>query len=270
MKLATFRNALKAGSIEVLRQEIYAVETEEAAELLREMTPAEGIVFLRLLGKDVALEAFEKLSPADQAAIVEGLDGREVGPLLDQLDPSDLVDLLDELPAKVVSQVVSAVGPQTRQDLNLLLGFPEDSVGRSMSPRYLAVREDETVGQCLERVRTAPLEEEELDAVFVVDATRKFVGVATLPGLLRAASDTRVGELANGASPIVAYEPLERATRIFRNEPVSVLPVVDREERLIGCIRATDAIELVEEEDAARLTQFGGTSALGGPDIDLR
>lgn len=270
MKLATFRNALKAGSIDVLRQEIFAVQADEAADLLKQMTPAEGIVFLRLLGKDVALDAFEQLSPAEQAEIVEGLDNQEIGPLLDQLDPSDLVELLDELPAKIVNRVVHAVGTQTRQDLSLLLGFPEDSVGRNMSPRYLAVRSSDSVQECLNRIRTSTLDEDELDAVFVFDQTRKLEGVVALAALLRAESGVRVGELANGAPPVMAHEPLESATKTFRRVPVSVLPVVDREGRLIGCIRAADAIELVEEEDAARLTQFGGTSALGGPDIDLR
>jgi magnesium transporter len=270
MTLQEFRKALKNSKLEQVRGEIQGLGTWDAIDLIRQMTPSEALIFLRLLGKDTALEVFESLNPSEQAELVEGLEPGEVKDMLDQLDPAEVVDVLDELPAKVVKRISKALSGGTLSEVSQLLGYPDGSVGRDLNPRYLAVFEGTMADEALKLVQDSALDAEDLEVVFVIGPTREYKGYVPLATLFRAAPQTRIEELLDDSAPaVLASDPIQNVTQMFKKYGFALVPVVDKERRLLGSIRAKDAIELVDEEAAKRLVQFGG-ALQSGPDIDIK
>ncbi|MFN7171350.1 MAG: magnesium transporter [Fimbriimonadaceae bacterium] len=270
MTLQEFRKALKSSKLERVRGEIQRLGTWDAIDLIRQMTPSEALVLLRLLGKDTALEVFESLNPSEQAELVESLEPGEVNDMLNQLDPAEVVDVLDELPAKVVKRITKALPSGTMSEVSQLLGYPDGSAGRDLNPRYLAVLEGTIASEALKLVQESVLDAEDLEVVFVIGPSREYRGYVPLATLFRASSGTRIENLLDDSAPaVVATDPIRNVTQMFKKYGFALVPVVDKEHRLLGSIRAEEAIELVDEEAAKRLVQFGGALQTG-PDIDLK
>jgi magnesium transporter len=254
-----------------LKDALKALDRDQVVETLRGLPPAQAVVVFRLLEKELALEVFEALLSAEQADLVSAMDDPEMGELLSQGDPADLVALLDELPAKVVKRTIATLSKDSREQVNQLLGYPPDSVGRSIDPRYILAGDDDTVADVLTRIRTSPLDEEDAEVVFVVGKGREYKGYVPVTRLLRSPVETPVGSLPLETESVLAYDPIRKATDKLTQLRLPVIAVLDREGRLVGSLRAADALELVEEEEASRLVQFGGAlTTAGGPDIDLR
>jgi magnesium transporter len=271
MNTKTLEALIRERDFKTLKAALSGLDRDQIVGILSGLSPAQAVVVFRLLEKTLALEVFETLSSSEQADLVSAMDDPEMGEILSEEDPADLVALLEELPAKVVKRAVATLSKDSRDRVNALLGYPADSVGRSIDPRYLTVSEDETVAQALAKVRVSTLDEEDVEVVFVVSEGRRYRGYVTVTRLLRADPGAPVGSLPLNEESVLAYDPIRKATEKLTRLRLPVLAVVDREGRLVGSLRAADALELVEEEEASRLVQFGGALAsMGGPDIDLR
>jgi magnesium transporter len=254
-----------------LKVVINSLDADQIVAVLSDLAPAQAVVVFRLLDKSLALEVFEALTPSEQTNLISGMEDPEIGELLSKGDPADLAALLEELPAKVVRRVTSTLSRESRESVQILLGYPADAVGRIIDPRYILATTEEPVRVVLDRIRESNLSEEDSEVVFVVAEGRKYVGYAPLARLLRADGAAPIGSIPLEAESVLAYEPIRHATERLTRLRLPILAVVDSEGRLVGSLRAADALEIVEEEEASRLVQFGGALAVsGGPDIDLR
>ncbi|QGH70148.1 magnesium transporter [Pseudactinotalea sp. HY158] len=227
----------------------------EVSELLDRLPAADAAVVFRLLSKDTAIDVFERLEPAAQADLITELGDAEVVGVFEALDPDDVVGLLDELPAKVTKRFLRELSPRQRRATAPILGFPQGSIGRRMTPEYLTAHPGENVATVLERVRRNEASAETIYVVPVVDASRTLVGIASLRDLLRAEPEEFVHEVMNAATSVVAYEDDEAAARRCLDVGLIAMPVVDREERLIGLLTIDDAVRIIraaEDEDRAR------------------
>jgi magnesium transporter len=271
LRIDDFRDAISEHRLEWAVEKLKQMNTGELIDLMRSATAAEALLILRMLNKEESLEVFEMLEPHEQAELIEGLEGPEAQRLIADLDAAEMIELMDELPAKVVKRITNLLSPQALSELNLLLGYPDDSVGREMDPRYLAVRDKATAAQALNLIRQSKLDYEDLDYVFVIGPQRQYLGYIPLAKLIKADPDTPVSELAIEPDlHVSAQSRVSEATKLFREYEMPVLPVLDNEGRLVGILHASDALSLLEEEDAQRLVQFGGAIQGDGPDLDLR
>lgn len=235
------------------------------ADELARMDAVDAGVAFRLLRKDRALEVFEELEPVDQQQILEGLRDRSFRDLIEDMAPDDRARMLREAPAKVVKRVLAGLSPNERRMTSSLLGYPEGSVGRYMTPEVMALSRALTVEQALRTVREKGADAETVYTLPVVDSGRRLTGVVELRELVLNAPGTMVSDLVV-TEPASAYatDSAEAAARLMRETNDFNLPVVDSEERLVGLFTIDDAVEVIEAADTEDVARQAGAAPWAG------
>ncbi len=227
--------------------------------VMQQLPKAQRVILFRLLDKNRAIEVFERLDGADQSELVQAMTAPDAVQLLEELHPDQRAAIFDELPAKVTKRLLLALSPEARAAVNVLLGYPEESAGRIMNPRYLAVRATDTVAEALAAVRASELDRDELRTLFVIDEGRVYQGLVSLAALVKAAPQTLVGDLIEDADIYVgATEKRLVAARLLKQHDLVALPVVDKEKRMVGVVAFDDVIDVLEEEASELFYQKAG------------
>ena len=239
------------------------------ADELGRLEPAERAPVFRMLTKERAAAAFEMLSPTHQGQLVEALGDSTVHHLFQALDAYDRTQLLEEMPANVATRLLAELPPDARGFTYVVLGYPEESAGRVMSPRYVALNEHMTAADALEKVRAARLRTREVLVLPVTDSGRRLVGVVDLPDVVVAAPGAEVGSLIKPDTYWVSVlEDQEVAARLIQEANLVALPVVDAEQRLLGVLTVDDAMEIIEAEETEDAARAGGAEPLYVPYLD--
>jgi magnesium transporter len=201
----------------------------------------------------MAADVFAYLEPDDQHYIIQSLSHKEASTIIDNLmsdDAADLLeDMLEEMPANVVKKILANARPDTRADINLLLQYPEDSAGSIMTVEYVDLRENMTVADAIERIRKVGLDSETVNTCYVLDEQRVLVGTVALRYLVILDPDDIIGEVMN--DNIISVNTLtdqEETARAFQKYDFTAMPVVDKENRMVGIITIDDVVDILEEE----------------------
>jgi magnesium transporter len=257
---------LTGGNLELIDRWLGQADVVEiAGELSRLPREARAVPF-RLLARDRALEVFELLDPSLQQELLEGLREANVRQLFEEMDPDDRARLTEELPAKVAHRLLAGLSPNERRLTSTLLGYPEDSAGRLMSPEVASLRAGMTVTEALDRLRRIGHSAETIYALPVTDDHRRLLGALGLRDLVLAAPDALVGDLMDTdvySARVDADQ--EEAARLIREADLLALPIVDTEDRLVGIVTVDDAMEVLEEEETEDVARGGGAEPLGRP-----
>ncbi len=260
---------LDAGDLRGTERWVAQRDLLTVADELARLEPAERAIVFRLLRKDRASDAFEALSPVHQAELLEALGDASVHDLFFALDAADRAELLDEMPANVAARLLSQLPAQARHYTDTLLGYPEESAGRAMSPRYVSLPETMTASDALARVRAASLRPREVLVLPVIDATRHLVGVVDLPDVVTASPEAPIGTLVRADTYAVSVgEDQEIAARLMQEANLVALPVLDHEDRLVGVLTVDDAMEIIEEEETEDAARAGGAEPILVPYLD--
>lgn len=235
-----------------------------ADELVRVDAAGMALVF-RLLDKGKALAVFEELDSSDQQEVLAGLRDRAFRELVEGMDPDDRARLIGEVPAKVARRVLAGLSPYERQMTAALLGYPEGSVGRMMTPEVVALHRNLTAAEAIDVVRTKGSNAETVYTLPVVDDGRRLIGIASLRELVTAPTDQRVDELAEKEYVSArATDDAEYAARLMRDANLLDLPIVDSEDRLLGFLTIDDAVEVIEAADTEDAYRQSGSEPLAG------
>ncbi|GAB2807140.1 magnesium transporter [Streptomyces daliensis] len=235
------------------------------ADELARMDTVDAVVAFRLLDKDQAITVFEELEPVDQQAVLMGLRDVAFRELVEGMDPDDRVRMLREAPAKVAQRVLAGLSAHERRMTAALLGYPEGSVGRYMTPETVSLNQDLTVEQALERVRARGEHAETVYTLPVVDDGRRLTGIVELRELVLSPPDRTVADLVVTEAPRAhATDPAEDASRLMRETNVLDLPVVDSENRLLGLLTIDDAVEVIEAADTEDVARQSGSAPWAG------
>src|SRR6187455_794158 len=238
---------------------------EIADELSRLPREARAVPF-RLLARDRALEVFELLDPSLQQELLEGMREANVRQLFEEMDPDDRARLTEELPAKVAHRLLAGLSPNERRLTSTLLGYPEDSAGRLMSPEVASLRAGISVADALERLRRIGEGAETIYALPVTNDHRRLVGMLGLRDLVLAPPDALIGDLMDTEVYSARVDTdQEEVARLMREADLLALPIVDSEDRLVGIVTVDDAMEVLEEEETEDLARAGGAEPLGRP-----
>ncbi|GAA4378892.1 magnesium transporter [Paeniglutamicibacter cryotolerans] len=238
--------------------------TTEIIEVLERLNTRERAVVYRLLAKDRAIEVFERLDSTLQSEILSGLQDEDVAAVFAELNPDDRVALLDELPASVARRLMLGLSPTQRILTATVLGYPQGSIGRSMSPEFVTAHPAGTVAETLVKVREQLDDAETIYTLPVTDAGR-LVGVISLRDLLRAEPDERIGELMSVPESMGAEVDAEAAARHCADLKILALPIVDREDRLVGILTVDDALRILESAESEDAARTGGSEPLRRP-----
>lgn len=235
------------------------------ADELARMDAVSAVVPFRMLGKNEALTVFEELEPPDQQRLLSGLRDRAFADLVEAMDPDNRARMLDEAPAKVTNRVLSGLSPQQRLMTAALLGYPEGSVGRVMTPEMMSLPIRLPVGDALRRIRARGADAETIYTLPIVESGRRLVGVAELRDLVLAELDTPLSDLVDTEVPRVrATDSAEDAARLMTETNLANLPVVDSENRLVGLLTFDDAMEIIEAADTEDVARQAGSSPWSG------
>ena len=236
-----------------LRQTAAEMQTADIAAIMDEMEDEDSLKMFRLFPKDMAADVFADLEPDDQQYIIQSLSHKEASTIIDNLmsdDADDLLeDMLEEMPANVVKKILANARPDTRADINLLLQYPEDSAGSIMTVEYVDLRENMTVADAIERIRKVGLDSETVNTCYVLDEQRVLVGTVALRYLVILDPDDIIGEVMN--DNIISVNTLtdqEETAPALQKYDFTAMPVVDKENRMVGIITIDDVVDILEEE----------------------
>lgn len=241
------------------------IVVEDLVTIFERLTSRQRAVIFRLLPKESAAEVFDLLDPALQSDLLDGLHDTEVAKLFADLDPDDRAWLLEEVPAVLATRLLRDLPEDERALTAALLGYPQRSVGRRMTPEYVSVRESATAASALLRVHDRLDYAETVYTIPVLDDARHVIGVVSLRDLLRADSDALVATLMQEPRTALATDDAEIAARRVADLAVLALPIVDSENRLVGMLTIDDAVRILEFEESEDVARQGGTEPLRRP-----
>lgn len=237
----------------------------EVADAIDRMDSVQAVAAFRLLDSERALEVFEELDSNSQEAILDTMRGAEFRDFVNELDPDDRAHLLGELPAAVAQRVLAGLSPSERALTTVLMGYPEGSVGRRMTPQFVMLNNEMTARQAMSHIRAHGVDAETIYTLPVVTGDRRLTGIVELRELVMAPGDMPISTLIETTPPRVhATEPAEIAARLMADSNVLDLPVVDAQDRLVGLLTFDDADELIEAADSEDAARFGGSNPWAG------
>lgn len=253
-----------------VRAAIAKLPAPEIADVLFELEKPHRVLLYRLVGRDLAAEAFAYMDADGRDALLRELTDEETRQLLDNLSADDRTELLSELPDQVTRRLMNLLSPEDLREARNLLGYDEDSVGRLMTPDYVAIRKEWTVSKALDHIRAFGRDSETLQALYVTERDGKLVGVVPLRKLILADASTSVVDLMR--SPVIsvqADEKREAAVRAVEHYDLPVLPVVSAVGVLLGIVTVDDIIDVAEEEATEDMQKLGGMEALDAPYLQV-
>ena len=238
----------------------------DLAELISEISEEEQPIIFRLLPKDLSALTFEHLNVDVQKNLLTSLGRPDVAEILNDMSPDDRTALLEELPGRFLSQMLALLSREERDVAKTLLGYPENSVGRLMTPDYIAVTKEMTINQVLAHIRKFGHESETLDMVYVVDDKGRLIDDVKLRQILLAPPNRKVRTLLdNTFLSLAPLDDQEKAVHIFKKYDMYALPVVDSEGILLGIVTLDDVLDVEEEEVTEDIQKMGGMEALEEP-----
>lgn len=275
ISLANFTGSEFAG-LNQMKWELNQLPAVDVGDYIVNLSAEQQAIAFRLLKKDKATDVFEYLPTEVQEDLISSLQAADVRQLVESMRPDDRAELFDELPARIVKRLLQQLSHTERQATATILGYAEGTAGRVMTTEYVQLREGLTVGEALEKIRSTDQDKETIYYAYVTDDERRLVSVVSLRQLFFTIPSTLVRDVASGRLIKTYTEtPQEEVARIMKRYDLIALPVVDREDRLVGIVTIDDVVDILEEEATEDIQKLAGVSggdeaALSSPKVTLR
>lgn len=220
----------------------------DMAAIFDDVDKKNRLLLFRVLPKELAAETFAYLESDMQRTLIEAFSDVELREIVNELFLDDTVDIIEEMPANAVDKILRNVDSETRKTINDLLHYPKDSAGSIMTTEYVALRQNMTVEQAFAQIRKYAVDKETIYTCYVTD-NRKLVGIVTVKGLLLASYEDVIGDIMEtNVISVDTHEDQEVVANMFDKYDLIALPVVDKENRIVGIITVDDAMEVMREE----------------------
>jgi magnesium transporter len=263
-----FEAIIQTGNNKLLSEFLDDQNISDVAELIDEQ-PDHELAIISSMAVHRAASVFKILELTNQKNIIKKLSPHKTAALLNELPPDDRTDFLEELPSNVVRELIKLLNGEERKVALSLLGYPENSVGRLMTPDYVYVYENNTVAEVLETIRRKGKDSETIDVIYVINKNGELMDDIRIREFLLASPDKKVSEIMDGRYiSLKADEDQERANEVFKMNNRVALPVVSNSNKLLGIVTIDDILWVAEEEFSEDIQKIGGTAALGSPYLD--
>lgn len=243
-----------------LRTAMHELDHLQLAEVINRGSEFESVVLFRFLSREQAKEVFQELSHEKQEAILEGLaqHASRVSDLLNDMEPDDRTAFLEELPGKVTQRLLQLLTPDNKETATKLLGYPEDSIGRLMTPEYVAVKPHFTVQETLGHIREYGHDSETLNVIYIVDNNWRLIDDIRIREIILASPEQKISSLIdNKFVSLNAFDDQETAVSTFKDHDRVALPVLDTDGTLLGIVTVDDIFDVAEEEETEDFHKFG-------------
>ncbi len=254
-----------------LRDALRPMHPSDIADvIIAQPTETKGIIF-RLLPREKAARVFAYLPTAEQRHLLDSLSNEQVRHLLDEMSPDDRTHLLEEMPAEVTRELLLQLDPQELQAARQLLGYPENTAGRYMTPKYAWIYPDMTAAAALDKIRQTGKGKETLNWIYVIDAGGKLVEDVRLANLVLAPAESNVMAIDDPELVSVrATDDRDGVLKAFEKYDRAVLPVTDDRGYMLGIITVDDVLDIAEQRATEDIQKLGGSEALGASYLDVR
>lgn len=221
----------------------------DIAAVFEELQDEKMPILFRLLPKELAAETFVEMDEETQEFLIHGFSDSELKEVVDELFLDDAVDLIEEMPANVVKRILRTADKDMRKQINELLKYPEDSAGSIMTTEFISLRPDMTAEMAIKRIRRTGVDKETIYTCYVNDENNKLIGITTVKDLLLANDDDVVQSIMEeNVISVHTLDDQEQVAQMFSNYDFLALPVVDKEQRIVGIVTIDDAIDVIQEE----------------------
>ncbi len=259
-----------------LKWDLNHLPAVDVGDYITNLSRKQRAIAFRLLNKNRAIDVFEYLPPEVQEQLINSLHDVQVAQILEAMSPDERAELFDELPAKVVKRLLQSLSPQERQVTATILGYPEGTAGRVMTTEYVRLQEGLTVREVLNKIRCQDEDKETIYYAYVTDNNRKLVSVVSLRQLLFSYPDALLRDIASAKVIRTTTDtPQREVAKIIKRYDLIALPVVDKEDRLVGIVTIDDVVDIIDEEATEEIQKLAGVtggeeSALCSPKVTLR
>jgi len=259
-------SAVHSGDYSRLRDLLRNRHASDVAQILTDLGVEDQVIVFRIMPRKDAAAVFEYLSLEEQESLLKAMAHEDVATLLNSMAPDDRTMFLEELPASATRQLLAMLTPAERSIASKLLGYPEGSTGRLMTPNYIGVREHWSIREVLDYIRTHGQDSETLNVVYVIDEAGMLVDDIRIREFLLAPLDKRVSDLMDRRFVgLKATDDQKEAVAMFRQYDRTALPVTDSAGILIGIVTIDDVLDVAEEAATKEIQNIGGTEALDEP-----
>ena len=260
------RSLIEARDFAGLRELFREWPPADVAEVIVDMPEDDRVIIFRVLPAALAADVFEYLDVDTQQSLLRCMAHEQVAAILNEMSPDDRTALLEEMPSAAARQLIRLLTPEERRVATALLGYPEGSVGRLMTPDFVAVPEDWTVKEVLDYVREHGQDSETLNFIYVVDERGKLIDDLRIRNFLLRPLNTRVDEIMDRSFVhLTVNETQGEALNIFRKYDRAALAVVDSNGILVGIVTQDDMLDVAEEQATEDIQKIGGMEALDEP-----
>jgi magnesium transporter len=255
---------------QALRDALVELHPNDVADLVKTLPADEEAFVFRLLPKDEAGEVFSYLPADHQEDLIASLSNEQVRTVLGSMNPDDRTRLLEEMPAVVTRRLIAALSPEDLKNARWLLGYPEDSAGRYMTPNYVTIRHDITASEALDHIRRTGQKAETVNVVYIVDDRGVLLEDIRLSSLVLADPETKVTDIDD--PPLVcvlATDDREEVLKDFEKYDRLALPVTDSDGHMLGIITVDDVLDVAEQEATEDILKMGAVEMLDAPYLNV-
>jgi magnesium transporter len=266
----TLSELIQRRSWDELRSRIRDMNPSDVADLLIALPPEEEAFVFRVLPKDQAGEVFSYLPPDHQEELIAALTNEQARAVLQAMPPDDRTHLLEEMPAEVTRRLLATLSPEDLKNASWLLGYPDETAGRYMTPKYTTIDSKMRAGEALDHIRKTGRGMETINVVYIVDERGKLVEDVRLASLVLTDPNTPVLDIQD--PPMVslhATDDREEVVKTFERYDRLALPVTDSEGHMLGIITVDDVFDVAEQEATEDMQKLGGMEALDAPYLSV-
>ncbi|MCL2755362.1 MAG: magnesium transporter [Oscillospiraceae bacterium] len=249
-----------------IRDGLEDVEPADIAGMVEELPPEKAVVFFRILPKDMEAEVFANLDHDMQKSLIERFSDKEICEVIEELFLDDAVDFIEEMPAAIAKRVLAHATDETREQINKLLQYPDDSAGTIMTVEFVHLKRTLTVAEAFTKIRKIGPDKETIYTCYITDAERKIEGVVSVKNLLLAEPTEILGDIMETHMILVhTDDDREKVVKLFEKYDFLSMPVVDSEDRIVGIITIDDIIDVVQDEATEDMQKMAGMLASDKP-----
>ena len=264
-----FLDILSKNDMHLLREFLDEQNISDVVELVNEFPENEATIIDNMTVHR-AVSVFKILDINQQKDIIKELPARKTAKILNELPPDDRTDFLEELPKAAIRDLIKLLDPEERKITLSLLGYPEDSVGRLMTPDYVYIYPQYTVAQVIDTIRKYGKNSETIDVIYIIDEKGGLIDDIRIRDLLLAKPEDIVADIIDGRFVALnVYDDQEHASQVFKMNNRTAIPVVDDNDVLLGIVTIDDILWVTNEEFSEDMQKMGGTEALNEPYLDI-
>lgn len=243
-----------------LKTQLEEMNAVDIASNMQKITDQKSLLqVFRLLKKDLAAEVFTYFDSETQANIIQAISKEELAKIINEMFLDDTVDIIESMPSNVVAKILKNTTPEKRNEINKFLGYKENTAGSLMTNEYVSLKSNITVDKSLSIIRKTAQDKETINVSYVLDSTRKLIGVVSIRDILVADDNNLISKImTENVVSVLTSSPQDEVSALFKKYDIHSLPVVDDENRMVGIITVDDILDVIEDTATEDFEKMAG------------